>query len=195
MEETSQGFATFKRMMPNDHRMDIFLEEYRTGCMTATCTFCKRSVPIRGHHTWSLDASAEEIRHQPATLARISSTKRGPTTSSATHSTRSRESKPIRDFRNSSAGFTSSRTPPSSGPGEIAPEPVSPIADNRAVRCRGFFVPIAQSTERECPKLQVAGESPAGDTISRGCGSTAECGRAKAETTVRLRSPAPFSGT
>ena len=33
------------------------------------------------------------------------------------------------------------------------------------------FVPIAQSTERECPKLQVAGESPAGDTISGGCGS------------------------
>ena len=32
-----------------------------------------------------------------------------------------------------------------------------------------FFVPIAQSTERECPKLQVAGESPAGDTISSGC--------------------------
>ena len=55
-------------------------------------------------------------------------------------------------------------------------------------------VPIAQSTERECPKLQVAGESPAGDTISGGCGSTAECGRAKAETTVRLRSPAPFWG-
>jgi 60 kDa SS-A/Ro ribonucleoprotein len=27
---------------------------------------------------------------------------------------------------------------------------------------------------------------------SRGCGSTAECGCAKAETTVRLRSPAPF---
>jgi hypothetical protein len=27
-----------------------------------------------------------------------------------------------------------------------------------------------------------------------GCGSTAECGRAKAETTVRLRSPAPFRG-
>ena len=55
-----------------------------------------------------------------------------------------------------------------------------------------FSVPIAQSTERECPKLQVAGESPAGDTISRGCGSTAEYGRAKAETTVRLRPPAPF---
>src|ERR1035437_2228721 len=49
------------------------------------------------------------------------------------------------------------------------------------------FVPIAQSTERECPKLQVAGESPVGDTISGGCGSTAECGRAKAETTVRLQ--------
>ena len=56
----------------------------------------------------------------------------------------------------------------------------------------GFSAPIAQSTERECPKLQVAGEIPAGDTISSGCGSTAECGRAKAETTVRLRSPAPF---
>ena len=55
-------------------------------------------------------------------------------------------------------------------------------------------VPIAQSTERECPKLQVAGEIPAGDTISRGCGSTAEYGFAKAETTVRLRSPAPISG-
>ena len=27
-----------------------------------------------------------------------------------------------------------------------------------------------------------------------GCGSTAECGRAKAETTVRFRSPAPFRG-
>src|SRR5262245_40250447 len=26
------------------------------------------------------------------------------------------------------------------------------------------------------------------------CGSTAECGRAKAETTVRFRSPAPFRG-
>ena len=58
-----------------------------------------------------------------------------------------------------------------------------------------FLVPIAQSTEREGPKLQVAGESPAGDTISGGCGSTAECGRAKAETPVQLRSPAPFSGT
>src|SRR5882757_833507 len=30
-----------------------------------------------------------------------------------------------------------------------------------------FFVPIAQNTERACPKRQVAGESPAGDTISR----------------------------
>src|SRR6266404_5225460 len=30
-----------------------------------------------------------------------------------------------------------------------------------------IFVPIAQSTERECPKLQVAGESPAGDTITK----------------------------
>ena len=50
MEETSQGFATFKRMMPKDCRMDMLLEEYRTGCMTAGCAFCKRRVPTRGHH-------------------------------------------------------------------------------------------------------------------------------------------------
>src|SRR5437773_5669879 len=37
-------------------------------------------------------------------------------------------------------------------------------------------------------------ENPAGDTIFCGCGSTAECGRAKAETTVRFRPPAPFRG-
>ena len=55
-----------------------------------------------------------------------------------------------------------------------------------------FFVPIAQCIERARPKRQVVGESPAGDTNFCGCGSTAECGRAKAETTVRLRSPAPF---
>ena len=53
--------------------------------------------------------------------------------------------------------------------------------------------PHSSNTERARPKRQVAGESPAGDTsFSCGCGSTAECGRAKAETTVRLRSPAPF---
>src|ERR1700676_4703882 len=40
--------------------------------------------------------------------------------------------------------------------------------------------------------LQEREANPAGDPIPRGCGSTAECGRAKAETTVRLRSPAPF---
>ncbi len=56
------------------------------------------------------------------------------------------------------------------------------------------IVPIAQSTERARPKRQVAGGSLAGDTSFCGCGSTAECGRAKAETTVRLRSPAPFWG-
>src|SRR6058998_1354384 len=59
-------------------------------------------------------------------------------------------------------------------------------------RASQSFVPIAQSTERARPKRQVAGENPAGDTIFCGCGSTAECGRAKAETTVRFRSPAPF---
>ena len=53
-------------------------------------------------------------------------------------------------------------------------------------------IPIAQGRERTRPKRQVAGEIPAGDTIFCGCGSTAECGRAKAETTVRFRSPAPF---
>ena len=56
-----------------------------------------------------------------------------------------------------------------------------------------IFVPIAQSTEQARPKRQVAAESPAGDTSFCGCGSTAECGRAKAETTVRFRSPAPFT--
>src|SRR6266545_2857470 len=59
-------------------------------------------------------------------------------------------------------------------------------------RAYQFFVPIAQSTERARPKRQVAGESPAGDANFCRCGSTAECGRAKAETTVRFRSPAPF---
>src|ERR1035441_535095 len=37
-------------MMPNDYRMDMLLEEYRTCCMTAACAFCKRRVPTRGHH-------------------------------------------------------------------------------------------------------------------------------------------------
>src|SRR6266536_756495 len=55
-----------------------------------------------------------------------------------------------------------------------------------------IFVPVAQSTERARPKRQVAGENPAGDTIFCGCSSTAECGRAKAETTLRFRPPAPF---
>src|SRR6266540_2509771 len=61
-------------------------------------------------------------------------------------------------------------------------------------RAYQFFVPIAQRTERARPKRQVAGENPAGDTIFCGRGSTAECGRAKAETTVRFRPPAPFRG-
>ena len=80
------------------------------------------------------------------------------------------------------------------------PDPAQPKPNRstlpiiRAPRAKAFPVPIAQSTERECPKLQVAGESPAGDTISSGCGSTAEYGLAKAETTVRLRSPAPLPG-
>ena len=59
---------------------------------------------------------------------------------------------------------------------------------------RTNFVPIAQFIEQAHPKRQVVGESPAGDTISSGCDSTAECGRPKAETTVRLRSPALFWG-
>src|ERR1035438_6955652 len=74
----------------------------------------------------------------------------------------------------------------------LLPHPAKPVQNQSAVPVIsgspliGFTVPIAQSTERECPKLQVAGESPAGDTISSGCGSTAECGRAKAETTSSL---------
>ena len=39
-------------------------------------------------------------------------------------------------------------------------------AEFRSVTGRAHqFVPIAQITERECPKLQVVGEIPAGDTI------------------------------
>jgi hypothetical protein len=52
--------------------------------------------------------------------------------------------------------------------------------------------PHCSNTERAHPRRQVAGESPAGDTNSCGCGSTAECGLARAETTVQLRSPAPI---
>src|SRR5690348_11354204 len=40
-----------------------------------------------------------------------------------------------------------------------------------------FSVPIAQRKERECPKLQVAGESPAGDTNLRERSSSAEHSR------------------
>ena len=57
-----------------------------------------------------------------------------------------------------------------------------------------LFVPIAQNIERARPKRQVAGESPAGDTSFAGVVKQPERGLAKAETTVQLRSPAPFSG-
>ena len=50
MEETSQGFAISKRMMPKGKRMAILPEEHQTGCMTECCAFCKRAVPTRGHH-------------------------------------------------------------------------------------------------------------------------------------------------
>ena len=50
MEETSQGFAISKRMMPNGKRMAILAEEYQIGCMTECCAFCKRAAPTRGHH-------------------------------------------------------------------------------------------------------------------------------------------------
>jgi hypothetical protein len=77
------------------------------------------------------------------------------------------------------------------------------------------FVPIAQITERSRPKRQVVGEiavrdsehrhfgyltrktwevNPTGDTNFAGVVQQPERGLAKAETTVRLRSPAPFSG-
>ena len=46
VEETNQGFETFKRM----RRMDSFLEEYRTDGMDEICAFCNREVPTRGHH-------------------------------------------------------------------------------------------------------------------------------------------------
>src|SRR5206468_6042007 len=55
-----------------------------------------------------------------------------------------------------------------------------------------LLLPHSSNTEQARPKRQVVGENPAGDTSFCACGSTAECGRAKAETTVRFRSPAPF---
>ena len=134
-----------------------------------------------------------ETSPPPATHAKILFTRRGLITSCATRSTRSRGSNPIRASRNSFAGCTSSRKARSSGRSGIDPEPANRTGDSRQLSSAAFPVPIAQDKERECPKLQVAGESPAGDTISSGCGSTAEYGFAKAETTVRLRSPAPFS--
>ena len=140
----------------------------------------------------SRDARAEGRQRRPATHAKISFTRPGRIRNCATLSTQSRRSRPIHGFKNSSAGFTSSSQARPSEPGETGPEAASPTADHWVPRFCGFLVPIAQNTERARPKRQVAGESPAGDTSFCGCGSTAECGRAKAETTVRFRSPAPF---
>src|ERR1039457_2144492 len=123
VEETSQGFATFKRMMPNDYRMDMLLEEYWTGFMTAVCAFCKRRVPTRGHHVVPRCKGGRDTA-PTLPLLRGSSTKLGRTTNCGIRSIPSRKSKPIPDFRSSSAGDTSSRTPPFSGLGETGPEPV-----------------------------------------------------------------------
>ncbi len=138
-------------------------------------------------------AKADATSLRPAIHARISSTKHGRITNFATSSIRSKGFKPTLGSRSSFAGFRGSRKGLSSEPGATETGPTSPTG-SFAVLVDSFSVPIAQSTERECPKLQVAGESPAGDTISSGCWSTAECGRAKAETTVRLRPLAPLSG-
>ena len=80
-------------------------------------------------------------------------------------STQSRKSRPIHGFKNSSGGFTSSSQARSSERGETGPEPASLTADHWVPRFCSFLVPIAQNTERARPKRQVAGESPAGDTI------------------------------
>ncbi len=46
--------------------------------------------------------------------------------------------------------------------------PINPFCTLHSAFCiPHLIVPIAQNTERECPKLQVAGESPAGDTIMK----------------------------
>src|SRR6266446_3325918 len=47
-----------------------------------------------------------------------------------------------------------------------------------------FLVPIAQSKEREYPKLQVAGESPAGDTIAK-----PQTPNSKLQRTLKLQIP------
>ena len=176
-------------------RMDMFLEEYRTGCMTEACAFCKREVPTRGHHVVPRCKGGRDIGAD-LPLLRGFHPQDLDAQRAARHVQHGRE-----DPNRSAIPEIPSLALQAAGQ-RLLPDPAQPVQNQSALsltfgalRSAGFFVPIAQSTERECPKLQVAGESPAGDTISSGCGSTAECGRAKAETTVRLRSPAPFSGT
>ena len=68
-------------------------------------------------------------------------------------------------------------------------------APGSITRHADHFVSIAQNPERARPKRQVVGENPTGDTNFAGVVQQPERGLAKAETTVRLRSPAPHSGT
>jgi hypothetical protein len=37
-------------MLPKEKRMVKLVQEFRIGCMTECCAFCKRRVPTRGHH-------------------------------------------------------------------------------------------------------------------------------------------------
>ena len=46
----ARGSSLSNELLPGGSRMVIFPEQYRTGCMTAACAFCKRMVPTRGHH-------------------------------------------------------------------------------------------------------------------------------------------------
>ena len=131
-------------------------KDRRRRCWSSAC---EGTTSFRG-------AKVERKQCRPATPVKISSTRLGRIRSCATLSTQSRKSKPIHCFKNSSAGFTSSSQARSSERGETGPEPASLTADQRVLGSRGFLVPLAQSTERTRPKRRVAGESPAGDTIS-----------------------------
>ena len=167
VEETNQGFEIFQPKTG----MDMFLRGYRTDGMDEACAFCNREVPTRGHHVVPRCKGGRDIA-STCIRVRISSTRRGRITNCATRSTRSRRSSPILGSKSSFAGFTSSRKERFSGLDAIESEPASPTADFGRFVSPAISVPIAQRTERECPKLQVAGGIPAGDTTSRGCGST-----------------------
>src|ERR1039458_10089050 len=166
--------------------MDILLEEYRTCCMTAACAFCKRRVPTRGPSMQGRKRHGTDLPLLRGFHPQNVDPQRAP--------------RHIQHGRENPNRSAISEIPPlalQAAGHRLLPDPAKPFQNQSAVpvisgaSLIGFSVPIAQSTERECPKLQVAGESPAGDTISGGCGSTAECGRPMARRRCDSVPPAP----